>query len=313
MQQFSTTPVQVLSGIVVTSVFHPIGYAKTLIQLGHEPIAPKPTTTFFGKEALAYPNVFKYIKYIKSVDGFFGMYRGLVPRIYGGVLSTFATNYVNEKLEDLFSEEENEVKAELDGDDEDTIIKSLRKFVKDTSKETVARVAGIIVNQPFQVIMVRSMAQFIGRETQYNSVFSSFQDIYEKEGILGFFAGIIPRLAAEVLTIWLANFTTYIINNYTIEDKNLMPYTSIASGLLVTHFTYPFQLVANVMSVNNSGLAAGTPPHMPNYTSWQDCWAHLSRMGELKRGSSLFMRYYRGPVIIRQDGQRVPAKDIFSH
>lgn len=50
---------------------HPIDLTKTLIQLGHEPLAPVPTRTFFGRPALGLPNVFQYSKkelvYLKHV------------------------------------------------------------------------------------------------------------------------------------------------------------------------------------------------------------------------------------------------------
>ena len=34
-----------------------------VLQLGYEPVPPMPTTTFFGKKVLAYPNVFQYCEY----------------------------------------------------------------------------------------------------------------------------------------------------------------------------------------------------------------------------------------------------------
>ena len=46
----------------VVAAMQPVEYAKTLIQLGYEPIPPKPTTTFFGKPALGLPSVFQYSK-----------------------------------------------------------------------------------------------------------------------------------------------------------------------------------------------------------------------------------------------------------
>ena len=63
---------------------------------------------------------------------------------------------------------------------------------------------------------------------------------------------------------------------------------------LSTSLTYPFHVVSACMAVNNSGLAAGQPPHMPIYVNWTDCWAHLSRNNQLKRGSSIIWRYYTG-------------------
>ncbi|QQP32498.1 Mitochondrial carrier -like protein 2, partial [Caligus rogercresseyi] len=52
-------------------------------------------------------------------------------------------------------------------------------------------------------------------------------------------------------------------------------------------------VVSNTMAVSGSGLFAGYPPNMPLYCSWLDCWNHLRSLGQLKRGSSLFFRYYK--------------------
>lgn len=46
--------------------------------------------------------------------------------------------------------------------------------------------------------------------------------------------------------------------------------------------------------VSIRSLAAGNPPQMPIYSSWLECWRHLSRTDQLSRGSSLFFRYYKG-------------------
>lgn len=37
-------------------------YSVKMLQIGHEPISPKPTVTLFGKPALKLPNVFTYSK-----------------------------------------------------------------------------------------------------------------------------------------------------------------------------------------------------------------------------------------------------------
>lgn len=51
------------------------------------------------------------------------------------------------------------------------------------------------------------------------------------------------------------------------------------------------------MAVTNSGLLAGSPPQMPFYNSWIDCWTDLSKQNQIKRGSSLLVRYYTGPQV----------------
>jgi len=60
-------------------------------------------------------------------------------------------------------------------------------------------------------------------------------------------------------------------------------------------------------------LVAGIPPQMPIYTSWTDCWSHLSRTNQLKRGSSILFRYYTGPQIVIQGRSVVVDKNDFVH
>ena len=44
------------------AALHPVDYAKTLIQIGHEPIAPAQTKTLLTQRpALALPSVFRYV------------------------------------------------------------------------------------------------------------------------------------------------------------------------------------------------------------------------------------------------------------
>ena len=50
-----------------TFVFHPLELSKVLIQLGHEPIAPRNTKTLLGRPALAYPSVFQ-VKLIQFLN-----------------------------------------------------------------------------------------------------------------------------------------------------------------------------------------------------------------------------------------------------
>ena len=60
-----------ISGVTATT--HPFDLAKTLIQIGQEPLAPKPTRSIFGTPQHSLPSVFVYIGHIKKKDGFFGM------------------------------------------------------------------------------------------------------------------------------------------------------------------------------------------------------------------------------------------------
>jgi carrier protein len=293
----------------VATVSHPLAYAKTLIQIGYEPMPPVQSTTLLGKPVLMYPSVLKYIGHIKRTDGFFGLYRGLGPRLASTFISTYVSNVVSAQLigQPLY--------AELTGKDDiaeggKPAQTGLRKLVVDTSCESLARCAGVIASQPFYVIVVRSMCQFVGQETKYSSITSSFSEIYNNEGILGFFSGLVPRLLGELFTIWLANSIMYVINNFVVSgdqpgSKDMKTYSGPFSQLIASQITYPFVLVSTIMAVNDSGLMASSLCEGAIYSGWIDCWSRLSKQAQLKRGSSLFWRRYTGPSRVSRDGQLI--------
>lgn len=277
---------------VVGSLSHPIEYAKVLIQIGHEPVPPHATKTLFGRPALALPNVFQYIAYIKRVDGFVGCYRGLGPKLCASTISsiTYQKLYVKTAEEGIDAAEDDETAEE----------RRDRIFVRDLSRDVVCRTAAIVASQPFTVIAVRMMAQFVGGENKYCGIFSSIREIFHENGILGFFSGIVPRILGEITSAIIASTLTFIINSYLVNDKDLKKFTAASMAFIAGTITYPFQVVSNCMAVNNSGLIAGMPPHMPVYTSWIHCWSHLSQTNQLKRGSSLLIRYYTGTYIFTE-------------
>jgi len=288
------------SGAFITAVLHPFGYAKVLMQMGHEPLSPEVSTTFYYRtQSLTYPNIFKYIGHIKQVDGFWGLYRGVFPRVLAGTLGNLVQYNIQDQFKSMKKQDESALHEEREPED---LVPWLKKFAKETSEDSIGRCCGVIVSHPFHVIMVRSMVQFVGRETQYNTVISSIREIYNQDGILGFFAGLIPRLIGEVFTIWLTTFLAQAINRYVIQEKDMKSYTGAACGLVVSHFTYPFTLVANVMTVNNCGLRAAQPPLMPVYNGWAECMSQLSAEGSLKRGAAAFWRPVKvagGPQLMR--------------
>ncbi|XP_030752866.1 mitochondrial carrier homolog 2-like [Sitophilus oryzae] len=278
--------------IIVNTASHPFEYAKVLIQIGYEPISPKPAKTLFGKPALKLPNIFEYVKHIKTVDGFYGLYNGLAPKVCGNLLSALAAQKCSEYLkvpetDDLDFEEEEETEEQRK-----------QKWIALLKYDVITHTAAIVVSQPFHVITIRMMAQFVGREAKYTGIFSSVKEIYNQNGILGFFSGLVPRLLGDILALLLASSLTYALNRYLVEEKELKVYTSATMNFISAAIMYPFQVVSNCMAVTNSGLIVGSPGFMPHYTSWIDCWMDLSRRHQLKRGSSLLVRYYTGPHVI---------------
>lgn len=292
----------ITSRILINAITHPIEYAKVLIQIGYEPIPPKPTVTLFGRPALKLPNAFTYIRHIKSIDGLTGCYRGLVPKVCSYTISTIACDKTLAYLQ-LNSNEQNE-DINIDIDDENEIVKR-KKCIREIIRDVISRTVAIVISHPLEVISLRMMAQFVGGETKYSSLFGSFLEIYRENGILGYYAGLIPRIIGSAAVIILAGASTYAIDNYVIQEPTMKPYTASTMKFLATTVMYPFLVVSHCMAVNDCGLVAGLPPHMPIYRNWIHCWNHLSDHNQLKRGSSLLWRYYTGPQMLL-NGKVIP-------
>lgn len=296
------TWMNVLVRVFLNSATHPIEYAKVLIQLGHEPMPPYKSRTIFGRESFYYPSVFGYISYIKKQDGFRGCYRGLTPKLAANIVSGIAFQRVTENIK--FKELDGEVNIE-----ELTIQERTQRFLQNTSRESAGRVAAILASQPFHVIAVRCMAEFVGKDGKYTGVFTAVGIIYRDQGILGFFAGLLPRLLCDLTALWLGKTLAHVINNYLVEDKDLKQYVSASMNFLAAAFVYPLQVVSNCMAVSGSGLVAGTPPNMPEFGGWLDCYRFLRSNRGLKRGSSLLWRTYTGPVLLEGT---IPTVDMFT-
>ncbi|KAG7315299.1 hypothetical protein KOW79_021387 [Hemibagrus wyckioides] len=278
---------QVLLGSGLTVLSHPLMYIKVLVQVGHEPLPPTLGRNLFGRQVYQLPGLFAYAKHIIKIDGKAGLFKGLTPRLCAGTIGTIVHSKVLQKCQ--------ENKLEVMNSGQKTEEGSLQHVVNETTKEMIARSCATIVTHPFHVITLRCMVQFIGRETKYSGVFDSIITIYREEGILGFFAGLIPRLLGDIFSLWICNMLAHFINSYAIDDS--MSHTSemkncsqAATGFLASMLTYPFVLVSNLMTINNCGLAGGLPPYAETYKTWLGCWRHLSREGNMSRGNSLFFR-----------------------
>uniref|UniRef100_A0A673X019 Mitochondrial carrier homolog 2 n=1 Tax=Salmo trutta TaxID=8032 RepID=A0A673X019_SALTR len=271
---------QVLLGSGLTVLSHPLMYIKVLVQVGHEPLPPSLGRNLFGRQVYQLPGLFAYAKHIIKIDGKAGLFNGLAPRLCAGTIGTLVHSRVlclffsmllpfQSKYSDLFH--------------------------SSTTKEMIARSCATIVTHPFHVITLRCMVQFIGRETKYSGVFDSIVTVYKNEGVLGFFAGLIPRLLGDVLSLWICNMLAHLINTYAIDDSmshtgEIKNCSQAVTGFFASMLTYPFVLVSNLMAVNDCGLAGGLPPYASIYPTWVDCWRHLSLEGNMSRGNSLFFR-----------------------
>ncbi|BES87432.1 Mitochondrial carrier [Nesidiocoris tenuis] len=274
--------------LCVDTITHPLEYAKFLMQIGHEPLPPYPTKTLWGTPTMGLPNCFKYVQYIKNMDGWAGCYRGCVPKLIGRTLASAAANSAVSYLE---LDKSSDLSEEMELSDDEKLNCLRTTLIKDLVGRTVL----VAVSQPFIVISNRMMAQFIGGEETYSGIFASIVEIFREQGLRGFYSGVMPRWIGDLVYTLTSSLVIYSLNNYVIADKELRSFTSPAVQYATNSLTYQFTVVSSCMSINNCGLIAGIPPNMPIYRNWWSCRQHLSILGQLNRGSSPIFRYYLGP------------------
>ncbi|XP_046845661.1 mitochondrial carrier homolog 2-like [Xenia sp. Carnegie-2017] len=288
----------ILLSATMTTVTHPIHMTKVLIQVGFEPVDPVPFRTFFGKDMYKLPNFFTYSSLIFKRDGIFGLFRGVTPRIFSSVISCAINNSLLEKFHS-FNEKNNANKPSQPE-------MSFEDFAKETCYQTVSRATSTIITYPFQVVSLRMIIQFVGRETRYHGTFHSLREIYKEEGFSGLFAGLVPQLIGDLLTLWFFRTLTFAVNKAVTSEigdyKDLKVYTQQASQIIVSSVTYPFTLVSNLMAVSNSSLYGCS--EIPAFENWNQCWRILSQNNILWRGSSIFRRTspsaIPGPLTLRK-------------
>ncbi|CAO2612393.1 Mitochondrial carrier homolog 2, partial [Lemmus lemmus] len=249
--------------------------------VGYEPLPPTIGRNIFGQQVCQLPGLFCYAQHIASIDGRCGLFTGLTLRLCSGVLGTVVHGKVLQQL--------------VSGNVQKEGSSSFDRVIKETTGEMIARSAATLITHPFHVITLRSMVQFIGREAKYCGLCDSILTIYREEGIVGFFAGLIPRLLGDIISLCLCNSLAYLINTYALDSgvstmNEMKSYSQAVTGFFASMLTYPFVLVSNLMAVNNCGLAGGSPPYSPIYSSWIDCWCMLQKVGNMSRGNSLFFR-----------------------
>lgn len=130
-------------------------------------------------------------KHIKSVDGLAGCYRGVTPKVLGLLLGSIGSGKVAEKLG--LDENENGVdeskmtdaerlalarpllfnaaivkcRWSVSGNTHILIFVSYAVFLKALKRDMIISASTIVIAHPFQVVSIRMMAQFVGRETLY--------------------------------------------------------------------------------------------------------------------------------------------------
>lgn len=57
-----------------------------------------------------------------------------------------------------------------------------------------------------------------------SGLFRSFVEVYKENGIMGYYAGLLPRLIGNAAVLMLVSSSTYVIDKYIISDRELKPY-----------------------------------------------------------------------------------------
>ncbi|CAH8679446.1 unnamed protein product [Schistosoma haematobium] len=272
------------------AITHPLTYARTMMLLGYEPFPPVRRFTLRNilrpnYEVYYYPSVFTYCRKLRQEVGLYGIFTiGLPANIIGSFVKSYSTNITMEYLTPDFFEKKTFFETD----------KGIRIFLISTSKCTVARVVGVVVSYPFQVIMIRQMSQFINGTQLYDCIFNAFPTILRNEGFLSFFSGLTPRLIGEVITVWLTACLAYFFNKYIFMDRidpPLKKHTPLVTEMIVSGATHGLTVTSTVMAACDSTINV-----VPVFNNWWQCYSYLSQSDAFVRGSSLFFRRAPSPV-----------------
>lgn len=316
-----------LARTAIQGLFHPLNFAKVLIQTGHEPFPLTKGVLYYvaGPDGYCLPNGLAYASRIAQKEGVSAVYRGLSAAMASGMLgvfgSTVALIWLDRKHPEL---KEKNAKGAKD------LQAALQSSSRSALRESLAKTAGLVLASPLRVVLVRRIASYIGGELEYETIIGSLQHIYRNEGVAGFFKGLVPLLIAEWGTIWLMHGLSLALDQAFVkltdmdvpEEKEDVDEEEAAANIsnlanemegpggmrklikfaipfVVNGMTYRYHLVSTLMTINNCGLAAGAIPYAPAFGGWQDCYDFLVAVKGLRRGAKLFFRDYLGPITYR--------------
>ena len=312
----NSSPDGLVSNIVraaVSAPFYPIKLVQVLIQLGYEASPPEQRYSFIFRQYLYYyPGIFGYTRRIIAQDGWRALYRGVGGSMFAEVVHLSAVGLIRPTVNHFVSKLPLQtVPPDTSGNVPDTepdnvetirgvLVRALRTFLCNT----ITSVAVELIVHPFHVISIRMIAQHVGRERIYNSVWSSAREIYHEEGLSGFYAGVVPALLGHLTrcviysSMWILFEVMAIHSPYNWAKMVIRVVIGMPLlNYLPRSYSYPLTLMSNVMAVNNARLVIGQPPYTPIFNNWRESFWHLKSIGAMYRGSVvLFPRFVsRGP------------------
>lgn len=296
-------------GACMIAPVYPLRLVQVLMQLGYEPIPPQRRYSIvFQRYLYYYPGVVGYAKAIVGLEGWRALYRGLGATVVENIVLINATSFLQPRVLRLVNKLPLRIFPDSNGDVPDTeenVETTRATFVRATKMFLLMSLTNISVEfvvHPFRVISIRAIAQHVGHEGVYNSIWGSVKEIYREEGISGLYAGLVPSLLSHVcaaaihsvLWVFFRLFFRTMASSWSSFAK-LMTVVLVEKptlALFPRSYSYPLHLMSTVMAVNNCHLAIGSPPNVPVFHHWTDCYAHLRASHSLFRGSSwLFARF----------------------
>ena len=274
-----------LSQMMATLLRHPRDYMATLVRLGFEPLPGQTSTSLIRRQAqLRLPGFFTYLGYIAKTDGFFGIFRGLHYNLAYAITYEFMYKNINnlqiEKIK-LFEPVSESPEAVFD---------SPRNLALNLARDIGSRLAAHVVTYPLKVIAIRSMAQFVGGETFYDSWLGAIANVYNNGGFGAFYGGFVPFCLAESLYVSVRWTVFYLMRNKLDRSKRASIF--LGTTLLMDSAANPLRTVSTVMACNGQSAQslAAANFNAPAYNTWIQCLLELWTKGEASRGSSLFYR-----------------------
>ncbi|KAH8303107.1 hypothetical protein KR059_000192, partial [Drosophila kikkawai] len=281
----------------LSALLHPYEMAKILIQLGHEPITALPyQLPFVGWRPRFYlPGVQQYVMHIYQLDGFRGLYRGLGPRLVSGAFDYLLGDVILDAIH-LTPYTRCVAKSRF----------GAQEFLWNLMCDTMRLASSVAITHPFYVVMVRQVAQFVGREAVYEGLWSSLKTLLDTDGLAGLYAGVVPLFLGEWAILAGTSVATHLCHRLVPMSFIQQQYNSVIIQMVISKLVYPLHVTAACMAATGAPLSACEPPRMPLYNHWVDCLADLQARGGHHRGGLLFWRTVPKIQMVRHLDTNVP-------
>ena len=264
--------------------FYPLKVVQTLTQLGYEPTpAQKHYNLLRGSYFYYYPGLIGYARAIVRESGWRALYRGWGYHFTVELMTSCARSLMYPIVEETVVR----LGANVLPEEEDTtstrsiLIRGLKQFLIRLLSETIVTA----ITHPCYVMNMRTIAQQIGNENLYDGRLD-IEVSYQNVGLRGLYAGFVPALLWNSINVAL--YSTFCILSELVTSS-ARPAILLALVYIGRTFAYPLFLTANMMAVNNVGLAAGIPPRVPVFSNWQHCYRHLRSTDSLHRGLCMIL------------------------